>query len=291
MKIKKNLYKAFLKLMPRKFYDSYINFTIHYLKGIDVLTYAYNNIGILKWQDFEISGEKFVIEKIIKSIEKSKPIIFDVGANIGDYSNLISKIIPKATIFSFEPNPITFEILKTNIIDFNNIHIYNVGFSSNNTKCKLYSYKDFVDSGHASLYENHKEVINEELSKREIISFDVELINIDSFCEKKHINFIDYLKLDIEGHELEALRGAVNMLRANRIGIIQFEFNVANIVSKTFLKDFYDLLYPKYEFYRIDTYKLIPLGGYDAKNEIFQIQNILLINKNIKLGLDSKYFL
>ena len=60
--------------------------------------------------------------------------------------------------------------------------------------------------------------------------------------DEKKIDDIDFIKIDVEGHELAVLQGAVNMINQNRIKVIQFEFNVANILSRVFLKDFYDLL-------------------------------------------------
>jgi len=65
-------------------------------------------------------------------------------------------------------------------------------------------------------------------------------------------------------------------LSARRIGLIQFEFNELNVLSRVFLKDFYDLL-PGYSLYRMDTDRLHPLGDYSPINEIFRYQNILAI--------------
>ncbi len=64
------------------------------------------------------------------------------------------------------------------------------------------------------------------------------------------------------------------MLSNGKIEVIQFEFNEMNVVSRTFLKDFYDIL-SNYDLCRLDSNKLIPLFKYESKNEIFQFQNFL----------------
>ena len=62
---------------------------------------------------------------------------------------------------------------------------------------------------------------------------------VDTFCEKYHIRYIDFRKIDIEGHELEVLVIAGDMMSNNKIYLVQFEFNEINqrmkyLGSKTF---------------------------------------------------------
>lgn len=283
-KILKRFFCFILKCIPDNLKDEYINLTINELKNIDILTYAYNNIGILKWENPERSGEKFVIEKIlkIKLNKKNEFIFFDVGANIGNYSKMLSEIYPECCIYAFEPNPKTYEILKRNI-DKDNVRIFNIGLGSNNINKKIYTYKDDLQSEHASIYKNHKDVISEELSKKEVVSMNSVIKTLDSFCTENNVKNIDFIKIDTEGYEYEVLKGSKKFIEQNKIGIIQFEFNVSNILSRTFIKDFYDLLSSRYNFYRVDTEKLIPLGTYSSKNEIFEFQNILAINRNLDI--------
>jgi FkbM family methyltransferase len=278
----RKVYSILLKLIPKRLHDKFIKLTISILKQTDILVYAYNSIGILKWQNEEISGEAHVINDILpKYINKEKtPILFDVGANIGNYSIMLKEKYPLAKICSFEPNPYSFAELKENLKG-SNIEVYNFGFGQKKGKENLYVYKKNTDSQHASLYKEFGKVINSELGKEEKIHLEIGIITIDSFCVDNNINNIDFIKIDVEGHEFAVLQGALNMINHNRIKIIQFEFNVANILSKVFLKDFYELLGMNFEFYRLDTTRLIYLGDYDSINEIFKYQNILALNKEI----------
>ena len=50
---------------------------------------------------------------------------------------------------------------------------------------------------------------------------------------------IDLLKLDVEGHELEVLRGGVRMFAQRRVKMVSFEFGGCNIDSRTYFRDFY----------------------------------------------------
>ena len=57
-----------------------------------------------------------------------------------------------------------------------------------------------------------------------------------------------------------------------------------NVAARVFLRDFYDLL-SDYRFFRLDTRRLIPLGPYQPRNEIFQFQNLLAVRA---AGLPAK---
>jgi FkbM family methyltransferase len=279
-KIIGKLYSVFLKVLPKKYHDKYIQLTIKILKHTNLLLFAYNTMGILKIENE--SGELNVIDKILPKIiiNEKEPVLFDIGANIGSYTLMLKKKYPIAKIYSFEPNPYTFKKLKENLID-TKIETFNWGFGNKNQKENIYVYKNDTISGHASLYNEFAKVISTELGKQEVIPIEIEIKTIDGFCNEKNINNIDFIKIDVEGHEFAVLQGAKNMIDQNKIKIIQFEFNVANILSRIFLKDFYDLIKENFEFYRLDTDRLIYLGDYDSTNEIFKFQNILAINKTI----------
>jgi len=74
--------------------------------GISPYTLFYHQLGIFKYQNMDISGEKFFIEKVLKALvhDKEKPIFFDVGANHEDYRKELVANIPLAEVQSFEPN-------------------------------------------------------------------------------------------------------------------------------------------------------------------------------------------
>jgi hypothetical protein len=112
---------------------------------------------------------------------------------------------------------------------------------------------------------------------RAIASERIEVQTIDSFCEKQQIDRIDFLKMDVEGHEMAVLRGAKSMLDANRISMIQFEFGPPNISSQTYFYDFWSLLSEKFDIYRIVPRGIARIGYYGEHREIFLNINYLAI--------------
>ncbi len=69
---------------------------------------------------------------------------------------------------------------------------------------------------------------------------EVRLSTIDEYCSSRGIEYIDLLKIDVEGHELDVLHGAGRMFAAGAIGMAAFEFGGCNIDTRTFFIDFYE---------------------------------------------------
>lgn len=227
--------------------------------------------GINGSYDCKVNGEEKLIRGIC-DIHKEKLMVFDIGANVGDYSSLVYQYNPNATIFAFEPHPSNYKVLVNNISD--NAKTFNVGLGSETARLVLYDYENNDGSPRASIY---KEVI-EHLYSEKSIGHEIEIIKLDDVIINENIHTIDLLKIDTEGNELEILKGATIALNSNKIKIIQFEFNYPNIMSHSFLYDYYKLL-PDYVFYRILRDGLLKIN-YDAMNEIFLYQNIVAINKS-----------
>lgn len=209
------------------------------------------------------SGEKIVL-KYFRGAQKV--VIFDVGANIGQYSKECLATIKDLALFSFEPSKNTFARLKENIKD-ERVRLYNFGFGETNKTQTLFF--DQEGSGLASVYKR-------ELAYRHIFFRKKEKIlikTIDSFCKKNKIKQIDLLKIDVEGNELNVLKGAKKMLKEKRIKSIQFEFGGCNIDSRVFFKDFWEILSKNYDIFRITSGGLIPIYKYTESNEIFTIIN------------------
>lgn len=97
-------------------------------------------------------------------------------------------------------------------------------------------------------------------------------------ARKYALHTIDYVKLDLEGHELEALKGASQLLQSHKIKALTFEFGGCNIDSRTYIKDFWQLLVDGYGYtlYRqLSRRRLLRLDYYSESLERFNWQNIL----------------
>jgi FkbM family methyltransferase len=221
--------------------------------------------------DLTESGELNVL-KIVKEKFNTEILItiFDVGGNVGNYSKSLSDVFnDKAIIHAFEPSKKTFEIFLTNTVGIKNIIPNNFGLSDSETDLVLYSNAEA--SQLASLYQRNMEHFGLTMD----ISEKIKLSTIDNYCQKNNISHIHFLKLDIEGHELTALKGARQMIANKKIDLIQFEFGGCNIDSRTYFQDFFYLLKGKYRIYRIIKDGLVEISQYKETNEVFITINYL----------------
>lgn len=110
------------------------------------------------------------------------------------------------------------------------------------------------------------------------LSEEIQLCTVDAFCEEQGISQIDVLKIDVEGNELNVLRGATWMIEAGAVGAIQFEFGEAQIGSRTFFKDIHQFLSPRYKIHRILATGLSRnLEPYDVILEVYRTSNYLAV--------------
>jgi FkbM family methyltransferase len=218
---------------------------------------------------------------VLKAI--NNPIVLDIGAHSGTYSNKVKSLSPSAEIYAFEPHPRSFERLQSEALRWGYTAI-NLGCGAKAGYVDLFDYAD-NDQGsqHASLYRDVIQTIhNASSSARQI-----QITSLDSFVEQKGIRRVNLLKIDTEGNELNVLVGARKSIESQLIDIIHFEFNEMNAVSHVFFRDFYMLL-PQYEFHRMLPDGLVPLGSYSPLLcEIFAYQNIVAIRQGSNLNLEG----
>lgn len=95
---------------------------------------------------------------------------------------------------------------------------------------------------------------------------EVAVTTVDQILNERGITEVDLLKMDLEGHELFALRGASEALKHGRIRAITFEFGSSNVNSRTYFRDFWDLL-TGFQ-YRIE--RIRPGGGTARISEYYE---------------------
>ena len=196
------------------------------------------------------SGEKNVLN-LVKSL--SKPYcILDVGANKGQYTNMVYNEFYNLAfeIHSFEPSKFTFEILKESVPKDDKIKLNNCGLSRNISEETLY-YNE-KSSGLASLTKRRLDHLNIRFDKTEKIR----LTTVDHYCSENGIKHIHLLKIDVEGHELDVLNGASQMLTNTAIDIITFEFGGCNIDTRSFFQDYFYF----FKEYNMKIYRITPSG-------------------------------
>jgi FkbM family methyltransferase len=234
---------------------------------------ALRGLGILNHQPGG-SGEQWFLRHYLAG---GGGVVFDVGANVGGYTEQVLAINPHLHVFAFEPHPLTFERLKSDLGSRAGVTLVNKGVSSTSGLTDLYDYSDHDGSEHASLY---PEVLSVLHGHTTLSRHSVEVLTVDEYVESQGIAEIRLLKIDAEGNEFDVLLGAQQSIANQRIHMIQFEFNEMNVVSRRFFKDFWDLL-AGYSLYRLLPRGLAEIASYSPlKCEVFAYQNIVAIRRS-----------
>jgi FkbM family methyltransferase len=237
-----------------------------------LLDCALTGLGVGNYQNLKLSGELHFLTKIVALRLPRKPVIFDVGANAGNYSVELRRVFRDAEIHAFEPNPRAF--LKLQAQNIVGVKLNNAGLSNIAGSFELYDREDDSGSEHASLYAG----VISDLHHKPVVPIKVALKTLDCYCEENLIDGIDFLKIDTEGHELQVVLGASRLIEQQRIRFIQIEFNEMNVVSRVFVRDIVKL-FPFHDFYRLLPGGMIRLSDLPRYTEIYAFQNIVGIPK------------
>lgn len=232
-------------------------------------------LGVLNYETQEISGESWFLDRIGKGEPNFTAL--DIGANEGVYSAALKKVAPFSTVFALEPHPHTFSrlLLKLEGLD---CKAFNLAVSDSSGELILFDYENSQGTSHASVYGNSIT----DLRNSRLEEIKTKAITIDDFVVEQEIKNLRLVKIDTEGHELKVLVGAKKSLDKKIIDIIHFEFNEMNVFSRTFMRDFFEVL-PDFDFYRLLPQGLLPLNNYSALScEIFLFQNIIAIRRGVK---------
>lgn len=165
------------------------------------------------------------IERLSRAWDFEIKTFFDVGANVGQTAQEALKAFPDAYIYSFEPHPVTFERLARGVID-RRVRAFRLALSDDEGEVPFFEYAVAGGGTHINSLAPNSSFPRHfgAPAPKEITASSA---TIDHFCREQGIGFIDVLKMDIEGAELAALRGADQMLRGDRIRFVYFEYTSA----------------------------------------------------------------
>jgi len=197
-------------------------------------------------------------------IHRPQPVVFDVGANVGNWTQSLLQFIPDAKVYMFDPSPGCQQTIRSKKLPGITLIPSALGEAAG----QMPYFSSSATDGSASLHLRRDTPFQQFKYEQ---SF-VEVRTLDEVIASGKIDFVDFMKMDIEGHELFALRGAKQALAAGKIGALSFEFGCGNINSRTFFRDFWELLTQYgYNIYRVTASgRDIPVNHYYEDDEYFR---------------------
>ena len=193
----------------------------YYLKNVQgsKMYLAINDPGVSR--DLIIRGMREREEtRMIQKILRKGMIVIDIGANIGYYAMIEASLVTESgQVYAIEPEPRNFELLQQNI-KLNNYHhvdAFQAGIGDKTGFAKLYV------SEHSNLH-NLLRPLHE---KNDDSAIDVNVYRLDDFLRKNNIipSNINFIRMDIEGYEVNAIAGMQETLRAAKRLNLFIEFH------------------------------------------------------------------
>jgi len=157
---------------------------------------------------------------IYKNLIDKDDVVYDIGGYIGTHTLPMSHYAK--TVVVFEPNPDICNCLISNIElnDADNVEVYELGLSN---ECSTAKFSKREDGTSRMYHKSFTKTQMEKWSNRHVI-VDIETITLDSIAgEQKNVKL---LKIDVEGHEFQVLRGAEQVIKNNRPHILIEVFKI-----------------------------------------------------------------
>jgi FkbM family methyltransferase len=99
---------------------------------------------------------------------------------------------------------------------------------------------------------------------------------LDELASACSLDRVDWIKIDVEGHELAVLDGASTSLAL--VSLVQFEFGGCNIDTRTFFRDYWYLFTDLgFRLYRLTPWRPVPIQHYDEILEHFRTTNYVAV--------------
>lgn len=138
-------------------------------------------------------------------------VVLDVGANDGRTILRIQGRLGSPRIFAFEPVSTTYQTLVQRTSHLDNVSCFQLALGA--------------APGRETIYLNEIAAMNSFSPDwaKPVGSEDVEVSTVDEFMVHQGLDFVHFLKIDVEGHDLEVLKGAQRALSRSRVAIIQVE--------------------------------------------------------------------
>jgi FkbM family methyltransferase len=161
--------------------------------------------------DYEAQNIGFVNHTV-----KAGMTVLDIGAHIGLFASIFGqKVGPSGKVFSFEPTPSTFKILKETV-RINNLEqvVTPIQKAVSDKSGKTVFYISEIEAHNSNSLANNKRDYCQEKA------VDVDLISVDDLVKQQQLKKVDFIKIDAEGAEYAVLLGADQTIREHKPAIL-----------------------------------------------------------------------
>ncbi len=156
---------------------------------------------------------------IIPELVKPGATVFDIGANFGLHTRFMSEAVgDTGQVHSFEPTITMYDVLSNNVESLNLDNVATNQLALSDQDSELEFFVPIRKDGSPNYYESSL-VEPEDIDSADYMTYIVDTTTLDSYCEKNQIEKVDYLKIDVEGHEIAVLKGAEKLLRTSKPAI------------------------------------------------------------------------
>ena len=170
---------------------------------------VYDEVGLIisLFGRCEYDELKVLERKVFSKIDCANSSCLDIGANIGNHSVFFANFF--SNIYSFEPYPDSYYLLKFNSKNFNNIKTFNFGASDIDENQYMYIATNTTMSRNTLFSDRVEPKKIDQIHPKKI---KVELKNLDNLLKENKVKKISFIKIDIEGYEYKALIGLKNTI-------------------------------------------------------------------------------
>lgn len=180
----------------------------------------FNHFGYQLSRKTNSRSDSFTVQSDLVTVQE--PIIFDIGAHLGNVAKRYRERFSLASIYCFEPFPESFQMLLKNVGSDTRIFCYNKAVSASEGTAALNVNLSAVTNSLLTTDKRGASIWGEGILDT-ISQIEVSTTTVDIFCREAGISNVDILKMDVQGEEYSVLKGAIDMLANQRISLIYSE--------------------------------------------------------------------
>lgn len=184
----------------------------------------------------DVNGEYWLLEQVISKNSSSRPVLLDIGAHVGNWSERAATLLRRSGIaghvYAFEPASATFSHLVEKFKGDDIVGLNRTALSDKSGESEFFVVGNKVGTDSLIRIEN-------------AISEKVNTLRLDDFMTDKCLDSVLFVKCDSEGYDLKILLGAEQTLQLGKLDVWQFEYNHRWVGARSFLKDVFNFIADK----------------------------------------------